>query len=52
MFINGKEERVLFDTGTIAANLISAAFVTTHGIPCSTIKEPTKIQMAMKGSLS
>ena len=30
IFINGKEARVLFDTGTIGANLISAAFVTTH----------------------
>jgi len=33
MFINGKEAKVLFDTGTIGASLISAAFVTTHGIP-------------------
>ena len=52
MFINGKEARVLFDTGTIGANLISAAFVTTHGIPCTAMKEPTKILMAMKGSQS
>ena len=52
MFINGKEARVLFDTGTIGANLISAAFVTTHGIPCTAMKEPTKILMAMKGSRS
>ena len=52
MFINGKEARVLFDTGTIEANLISAVFVTTHGIPCTTMKEPTKILMAMKGSRS
>ena len=48
-FINGKEARVLFDTGTIGANLISAAFVTTDGIPCTAMKEPTKILMAMKG---
>jgi len=52
MFINGKEAEVLFDTGTIGANLISAAFVTTHGIPCIELKEPTKILMAMKGSRS
>ena len=54
MFINGKEARVLFDTGIIGANLISAAFVTTHGIPCTAmnLKEPTKILMAMKGSQS
>ena len=52
MFINGKEARVLFDTGTIGAYLISAGFVTTHGIPCSTMNEPTKILMAMKGSRS
>jgi len=50
MFINGKEAKVLFDRGTIGANLISAAFVTTHGIPCIELKEPTKILMAMKGS--
>jgi len=52
MFINGKEAKVLFDTGTIGASLISAAFVTTHGIPCIEMKEPTKILMAMKGSRS
>jgi predicted aspartyl protease len=52
MFINGKEARVLFDTGTIGANLISATFVTTHGIPCTEMKTPTKIYMAMKGSRS
>ena len=52
MFINGKEARVLFDTGTIGANLISAAFVTAHGIPCTAMKEPIKILMAMKGSRS
>jgi len=52
MFINGKEAKVLFDTGMIGANLISAAFVTTYGIPCSELKEPTKIIMARKGSRS
>jgi len=52
MFINEMEAKVLFDTGTIGANLISAAFVTTHGIPCIEMKEPTKILMAMKGSRS
>jgi len=52
MFINGKEAKVLFDTGTIGASLISAAFVTTHRIPCIEMKEPTKIVMAMKGSRS
>ena len=52
MFINGKEVRVLFDTGTIGANLISAAFVTTHGIPCTAMKEPTKILIAIRGSQS
>jgi len=52
MFINGKKAKVLFDTGTIEANLISAAFVTTHGIPCIELKEPTKILMVMKGSRS
>src|SRR6195952_3899516 len=52
MLINGKQAKVLFDTGTIGVNLISAAFVTTHGIPCTPMKEPTKILMAMKGSRS
>jgi len=52
MFINGKRAKVLFDTGTIGASLISAAFVTTHGIACIEMKEPTKILMAMKGSRS
>jgi len=52
MFINGREAKVLFDRGTIGASLISAAFVTTHGIPCIEMKEPTKIIMAMKGSRS
>jgi len=51
-FINGKQGKVLFDTGTIGAGLISAAFVTTHSIPCIDMKEPTKILMAMKGSRS
>jgi len=52
MFINGKEAKVLCDTGTIGASLISAAFVTTHCIPCIEMKEPIKILMAMKGSRS
>jgi len=52
MFINGKEAKVLFDTGTIGASLISAAFVTTHRIPSIEMKEPTKTLMAMKGSRS
>jgi len=50
LFINGKEAKVLFDTGNIGARLISAAFVTTHGIPCIEMKERTKIPMAMKRS--
>ena len=52
VYINGKEARVLFDTGTIGANLISAAFVTTHGIPCKEMEKPTKIHRAMKESRS
>ena len=31
---------------------MSAAFVTTHGIPCIELKKPTKILIAMKGSRS
>ena len=49
MFINGKEAKVWFDTGTIGANLITTVFVTTHGIPCIEMKETIKILMAMKG---
>jgi len=47
-FIHGKEAKVLFDTGTIGTNLISAAFVTTHCIPCMEMKETTKRFMAKK----
>jgi len=50
MFVNGKEAKSLLDTGMIGANLISAAFVTTHGIPCIEMQEPTKILMGRKGS--
>jgi len=50
MFINGKDAKVPFDTRTIEANLISAAFVTTHGISCVQMKEQTKILIAMKES--
>jgi len=52
MFINGKEAKALFDRGTIGASLISAALVTTQGIPSIEMKEPTKILMAIKGSRS
>jgi len=53
MFINGTDAKVLFDTGTIGASLISAAFVTTHSIPCIEMKQPTRILlMAMKGARS
>jgi len=50
--LNGKEAKLLFDTGTIGANIVSAHFVTTHGIPCIEMAKPTKIDMAMKGSRS
>jgi len=50
IFIIGKGAKVQFDTGTIGANLISAAIVTTQGIPCTEMKEPIKILRAMKGS--
>jgi hypothetical protein len=52
ILLNGKEARVLFDTGTIGANIISTHFVTTHGVPCTDMQTPTKIHMAMKGSRS
>lgn len=52
MFINRKEATVLFDTETRGVNLISAVFVTTHGILSTMMKEPTKILLAMKGSQS
>ena len=52
MLINGKAAKALFDTGTIGAKFIGAAFVTTHAIPYTIIKKPTEIRMAMKGSRS
>jgi len=51
-FINGKKGKVQFDTGRTGAKLISAAFVTTYGIPCIEMKEPTKRLKAIKGSRS
>jgi len=47
--LNGKEAKVVFDTGTIGANIVSAHFVTRHVIPCTEMAKPTKIHMAMKG---
>jgi len=49
IYLNAKEAKVHFDTGTIAANIVSAYFVVTHGIPCNEMAKPTKIHMAMKG---
>jgi len=50
--LNGKEAKVLFDTGTIGANIVSAHFVTTHGIQFIETAKYTKIHMAMNGSRS
>ena len=50
VYINRKEAQVLFDIGTIGANLISATFVTTYGIPCKEMEKPTKIHMVMEES--
>jgi len=52
IYLNGKEAKVLFDTGTIGANIVSAHFVTIHEIPCTEMTKPTKIHMAMKRSRS
>jgi len=52
IFINGRQARVLFDPETIGANLISAACDNIYCIPCTAMKEPTKILMAMKESWS
>jgi len=46
--LNGKEAKVLFNTGTIGANIVSTHFVTTQGIPCIEMAKPTKIHIAIK----
>jgi len=50
--LTGKEAKVLFDTGTIGANIVRPHVVTTHGIPCINMAKLTKINMAMEGSRS
>jgi len=50
--INGHNARVLFDTGTIGENILSAAFVTTHGLETKVLEGELWILMAMKGSQS
>jgi len=52
MVINGKKAKVLLDTGRTGGNLISASFATTHSIPCTKMKERTKILITMQGSRS
>jgi len=52
MLFNEKEAKVLFDTETIGANLMSAGFLTIDGIPWPEMKEHIKILMAIKGSRS
>jgi len=50
--INGNDARVPFDTGTIGEDILSAAFVTTHGVETKALEGGLQILMAMKGSQS
>src|SRR5207253_5587894 len=50
--IAGREARVLFDTGAIGRDIISATFVSTYGIPTEEMKQPVVVHMVMKGSRS
>jgi len=50
--INGHDTRVLFDTGTIGEDILSAAFVTTHSVETKALEGELQILMAMKGSQS
>jgi len=52
MHLNVIEAKVLNDTVTIGATIVSPHFVTTHGIPRIKMAKPTKIHMAMKRSRS
>jgi len=48
--MNGRDARVLFNTGTIGGDILSAAFVTTHGVETKALEGELRILMAMKGS--
>ena len=50
--INGHDARVLFDIGTIGEDILSAAFVTTHGVDTKALEGELPILMVMKGSQS
>jgi len=50
--INSHNARVLFDTGTIGEDILSAAFVTTYGVETKALEGELRILMAMKGSQS
>jgi len=48
--IKGHDVRVLVDTGTIGEDILSAAFVTTHGVETKALEGELWSLMAMKGS--
>ena len=50
--IAGQEARVLFDTGAIGRDIISATFVLTYRIPTKEMKQPVVVHMGMMGSCS
>jgi len=50
--INGKDTRVLADTGTISGTLISNKLVTTSNIPYTAQKKPVVLKMAVQESRS
>ncbi|CAD6976127.1 unnamed protein product [Tilletia controversa] len=49
VMINGHKAKALFDSGS-TADLISASFVGAHRIPNFKLKEPSPLQLAIKGS--
>jgi len=50
--MNGHDARVRFDTGTIGEEILSTAFVTTHGVETKALEAELRILMAMKRSQS
>jgi hypothetical protein len=50
MKVNGKQARVLLDTGTRGTNLMSSSWAQTHNIPTKNLPTPITIHMAAKGS--
>jgi hypothetical protein len=50
VMVNGDQAKALFDTGTIAGNLMSGKFVSTNWISTENLAVPISLTMALKGS--